>query len=60
MANCPECKKLMIAIEYSYDHPDHYDGVSEWNCEACKIRFGRWSGKRLADGEWEKRYGGKP
>lgn len=58
--NCPDCKQQMIAVEYSYDHPDHHDGVSEWWCEPCDIRIGRWSKKRLGKDESEKRYGGEP
>ena len=32
-------------------------GVSEWQCPACAIRIGRWSGKRLTGNEQEPRYG---
>jgi len=55
---CPGCvsKKLSLII-YAYDDPEHYDGVSEIKCEACKKRFGRWTKKELAPGEVEKRYG---
>lgn len=49
-----------IGVQYSYDSPEHYDGVSEWRCPDCKLRIGRWSGKRLADGEPELRFGGQP
>lgn len=59
--NCPECNELMTGIQYGLfpsDHPEHYDGVSEWSC-ACGCRIGRWTGKRLADGECEKLYGCK-
>jgi len=47
-----------MAIEYAYNHPEHYDGISEWACESCGVRIGRWSGKVLKDGEIEKRFGG--
>lgn len=59
MTRCPDCNSLVIGIEYAYPHPDRYDGVSEWRCsdESCGARFGRWSGKRLADGETEPRWG---
>lgn len=60
MVKCPDCEKLMIGVEYGYDSPDHYDGVSEWWCpdnDGCGVRIGRWSGKRLVDGETEPRYG---
>jgi len=55
---CPECKEHMIGVEYWYTSPNRYDGVSEWMCLPCDIRIGRWSGKRLAEGEEEKRFGG--
>lgn len=41
-----------IGIEYTYDHPAHYDGVSEWKCTVCNARFSRWTGKQLGEGEW--------
>ena len=34
-----------------------YDGVSEWHCQTCGKRFGRWSGRELREGEYEPRYG---
>lgn len=48
-----------IGVEYGYDAPAgcHYDGVSEWRCPDCGYREGRWSGRELADGEFEPRYG---
>lgn len=52
------CEQHMTGIEYWYNSPNRYDGVSEWRCEKCGIRIGRWSGKELAEGEEEKRYGG--
>jgi len=56
---CKKCGSKNIGFaEYSYDHPEHYDRVSEIVCLDCKARFGRWSGKELAKGESEKRYGG--
>lgn len=65
---CPECggsweyevfgKKYshLIGVQYSYPNPEHYDGVSEWNCPHCGVRWGRWSGKILGEGESEKRF----
>jgi len=50
--------KDFIAIEYGYSHPEHYDGISEWRCQKCGTRYGRWTGKILKDGESEKRFGG--
>ncbi len=56
---CPHCQsKRITLVEYSYDDPNHYDGVSEIQCKRCKKRFGRWSKKELAPGEAEKIYGG--
>lgn len=56
-----KCKKCgsenIIMVEYEGMHPDHYDGVSEIACNKCGTRFGRWSGKELAEEEFEKRYG---
>lgn len=57
------CKKCggttFIGIEYPYGHPERYDGISEFLCDSCNARWGRWSGKELKDGECEKRFGGK-
>jgi ssDNA-binding Zn-finger/Zn-ribbon topoisomerase 1 len=47
----------VIGVEYTYTSPEHYDGVSEWLCPNCGRREGRWTGKVLADGEFEKRFG---
>ena len=47
----------LIAVEYPHDHPDHYDGVSEWRCPYCGVRVGRWSERVLAFGETEPRWG---
>lgn len=44
-----------FGVQYEYGHPEHYDGVSEWMCNVCKKRVGRFSGKELKDGEFEKR-----
>ena len=53
------CGEPMIGVEYWYTHPERYDGVSEWQCQKCNIRIGRWSEKILKDDECELRYGGK-
>lgn len=50
--------RRVIAVEYSYDSPNRYDGVSEWRCPDCGRREGRWSGRVLEDGEEELRFGG--
>ncbi|GAG52347.1 unnamed protein product [marine sediment metagenome] len=54
---CPQCSRQLVGIEYAYNHPDHYDGVSEWACPPCGYRLGRWSGILLGEGETEKPYG---
>jgi hypothetical protein len=63
MENEEKCKKCgsknIVMIEYGYNSPERYDGVSEIDCKDCDARFGRWSGKELAEGELEKRFGGK-
>lgn len=60
MEKCPDCEsKNISACEYAYTSPEHYDGVSEWHCEDCGYRQGRWSGKELKEGEIEPRLGGK-
>lgn len=55
---CKKCgSKNIVFVEYDPSHPEHYDGVSEIVCQDCGVRFGRWSGKELVNGESEKRYG---
>lgn len=57
----PDCgSKKITLLEYAYDQPEHYDGVSEIICRVCGKRFGRWTKKELKNGEVEKRYGGPP
>ena len=51
--------KDVVGIQYSPRHPEHYNGISEWQCMLCRARIGRWTGKALADGESEKRFGGE-
>lgn len=46
-----------IGIEYYYDSPERYDGVSEWLCPFCNYREGRWTGKKLEDNQIESRFG---
>ena len=59
MDDCKECGgNNWIGCEYFYTHPERYDGISEWHCQDCLSRFGRWTGKKLEEGECEKRYGG--
>ena len=52
---CKKCRsESIVMVEYSWDSPEHYDGVSEIECRSCSARFGRWTGKELAEGEFEK------
>ena len=47
----------LIGMEYTHEHPEHYDGVSEWMCPFCETRWGRWTGKILIGDESEPRFG---
>lgn len=59
MDRCQKCGSTdIVCMEYAHDSPEHYDGISEIRCQSCNVRIGRWSGRVLADGEMEKRYGG--
>lgn len=55
MLKCPKCQKPMIGVEYPYNHPQYYDGISEWDCLSCDLRLGRWTLKTLTGDECEKR-----
>lgn len=33
-----------IGIELEWNHPNHYDGVSYWQCPDCQTTFNRFSG----------------
>ena len=33
-----------VGIELSWDHPNHYDGVSYWQCPDCNATFNRFTG----------------
>ena len=37
------CFGNLIGIELSYDHPQHYDGVSYWQCPDCKTTWNRFT-----------------
>lgn len=57
---CPKCGSLDVGgVEYTYDCPEHYDGVSEWHCLKCHTRWGRWTNKILGEHEVEKVKGGR-
>lgn len=54
MNKCRKCgNKNIISVEYSWDNPNHYDGVSEIDCLKCGYREGRWSGRELKGSEQE-------
>ena len=56
---CKVCgSEKRTGVQYCLTIED-YDGVSEWQCEKCGVRVGRWTGKVLAEGELEPRYGVK-
>jgi hypothetical protein len=65
--NCPHCDiswydskgygRDMHCVEYAHPHPERYDGVSEFVCDNCHTRFGRWTGKVIPEGYAEPRYG---
>jgi hypothetical protein len=50
-------KHKIILVEYGYEEPEHYDGISEIECLVCKMRWGRWTGKELSGSEREPRFG---
>ena len=60
-APCPKCGGHdFTGIQYGRGvgdepplHPCHYDGVSEWRCNGCGTRIGRWSLRQLAEGDHE-------
>lgn len=58
---CQDCKTevTVVCVEYDHNSPERYDGTSEYQCGDCGRREGRWTGKQLAEGEVEKRYGGQ-
>lgn len=49
-------KDSLCAVEYRGTTED-YDGTSEWRCETCGRRWGRWSGRELTGTQIEGRYG---
>ena len=60
---CKKCGQDMLMVEYyNVGLPEGvgYDGVSEYSCQDCKLRIGRWSGLDLKDNEMERRFGGEP
>ena len=57
VARCPKCGSPLSGIEYPGTHPEHYDGISEYYCETCRTRIGRWTMRYLHGAECEPRYG---
>lgn len=56
--DCPENPAHeVILVEYAWNEPDYYDGVSEIQCQVSNKRFGRWTKKELGRGESEPPYG---
>lgn len=53
---CGHADRRRVGVQYRGTAED-YDGTSEWLCATCGRRWGRWTGKALADGEIEPRYG---
>ncbi len=49
---CVRCDRAVLAIGviYADDHPEHHDGVSEWECPRCGRREGFWTGAVLTGG----------
>lgn len=39
-----KCFSNLVGIELPYDDPDHYDGVSFWECPKCDTRWDRFTG----------------
>lgn len=37
----PYAFSRLIGVELPYDHPQHYDGVSYWQCPDCSEKFQR-------------------
>jgi len=64
MKKCKKCgSKNIIGVEY-FDieeklipFKDQYDGISEYRCQDCGFRIGRWSGRELKGDDYERRYG---
>ncbi len=57
---CPNCHgSSFTGCQYDAGKPESYDGVSEWHCDGCGTRFGRWTHRELIAGEIERRYGGR-
>lgn len=58
---CPTCGRVfgITGVQYQGTTED-YDGVSEFRCEACGTRWGRWTKRILTGDDIEGRYGRQP
>lgn len=57
MKKCRNCKsKNILAVEYGPMQKYRYDGVSEWWCQDCGTRYGRFCGEQLTGHEVEPVY----
>jgi len=60
---CAKCGSMnVLMIEYCdptgkipFEH--QYDGISEFKCQDCGFRVGRWSGRELIGDDYERKYG---
>lgn len=56
---CPKCNsKEIVGVEYM-NGSERYDGVSEYKCQVCNYRQGRWTGEELPEGYIESKFGEK-
>lgn len=56
---CSRCDQMVmpLGVIYPDDHPEHHNGVSEWECPWCRRREGRWTGSVLTGGSSEPLHG---
>jgi hypothetical protein len=53
-SNKCDCGEGIVIVDYGWNaDPHNYDGWAEVMCPACGFRMGRWSGKKLKEGEME-------
>jgi len=54
MKECLRCGSTSIRkIQYSPDHPGHFEEWSELDCNDCGYREGRWSKRELKGNDYE-------
>lgn len=44
----PRYYSHLVGVEFPYDHPEHYDGVSQWMCPSCGTRWNRWTREEIS------------